>query len=256
MTRVHAIWSVAESPRNKPIEVVDRNAETDAPMGVPPKQITAIIEAMSQSIRHNLLIEASEPMLQPTHSRLELFRLGCRAAGLREYPDKAIVPGFAAADARFATLPRPLATWEDEVSFWISYYGEVLATLGQSASNDQLRTLAKALASHQAVGVSPSLPPMIQAVRRRGGRAVLVADWYASFRQTLINSGLLGLFPEVYLAGQKGVYLEDQEGVLSMLRTLGLQPETVTFLGSPRSAMTEVGIACWDGDRAGELVFS
>jgi hypothetical protein len=199
---------------------------------------------MSDIAPQNLLIEACEPLLQPTCSRFELFRLGCRAAGLREYPDKALLPAFIAADARFGMLPRPLARWEDEVTFWVSYYGEVLATLGMQASIEQSRTLIKTVVAHSRVAVDPSLPPVMQQVRRSGGRAVLVADWYASFKQTLINSGLLALFPEVFLAGQQGVYLDDQTGVIAMMRTLGLRPEATLFVGAPRAAMAEIGMRC------------
>jgi phosphoglycolate phosphatase-like HAD superfamily hydrolase len=203
---------------------------------------------MSDLAPCNLLIEACEPLLQPTGSRFEAFRLGCRAAGVREYPDKALMPGFIAADTRFATLPRPLPKWEDEISFWVSYYGEVLATLGLQASIEQLRTLNKTVMAQNRIAVDPVLPPVMQQVRRAGGRAVLVADWYASFKQTLINSGLLALFPEVFLAGQQGVYLDDQTGVIAMMRTLGLRPETTVFVGASRAAMVEIGMRCVPGE--------
>jgi hypothetical protein len=201
----------------------------------------------------NLLIEACEPLLQPVSSRFELFRLGCRAAGLREFPDKALMPGFIAADTRFAMLPRPLATWEDEVGFWMGYYGEVLATLGQQATAEQFRTLIKTIVAQTRLAVDPALPPLMTQVRRAGGRAVLVADWYASFKQTLINSGLLALFPEVFLAGQQGIDLDDQSGVIAMLRTLGLRPETTVLIGAHRAAMREVGLRCLPGERLDQL---
>ncbi|MBC7541311.1 MAG: hypothetical protein H7338_01125 [Candidatus Sericytochromatia bacterium] len=208
---------------------------------------------MSVAAPRHLLIEACEPLLQPARSRCDLFRQGCRTAGLRDYPDKAMMPGFLAADARFGGLPRPLPTRDDEIGFWTGYYGEVLATMGQTIAPDGLRKLVLGLLSHQSVVIAPVLPPRIDAVRRAGGRVILVADWYASFRQTLINSGLLGLFPEIFLAGQQGVYLEDQNGVMVMLRTLGLRPETSVFLGAPRAAMAEVGLVCYTSEQLDDL---
>lgn len=197
---------------------------------------------MSPTAVQHLLVEACEPQLNPVTNRFELFAQGCRAVGLRSYPVKAIIPAFAGADGQFATLPRPLATWEDEIAFWSGYFSSVLSALGQKATPQQLRGLVKYVTGQQRVDVNPTLPARVQQVRRQGGRVVLVADWYASFRQTLINSGLLGLFPEVFLAGQQGIYLEEQDGILAMLHHLGLRPAEVAFLGTPRMALADVGV--------------
>ena len=45
--------------------------------------------AMSVVAIQHLMIEACEPLLQPTRNRCELFRQGCRSVGLRDFPDKA-----------------------------------------------------------------------------------------------------------------------------------------------------------------------
>ena len=212
--------------------------------------------AMSVVAIQHLMVEACEPLLQPTRSRCELFRQSCQSVGLRDFPDKAVMSGFMTADARFGGLPRPLATWNDEISFWTSYYGEVLASLGQSPPLALLQRLVQSLVTRQSVAVHPALPGIVGRVGKSGGRVILVADWYVSFRQTLINSGLLGLFPEIFLAGQQGIFLEDQSGLLVMLRTLGLRAETVTFLGVPRAALSELGITCCSGDHLESLPFT
>lgn len=212
-----------------------------------------ILGLMSRTAIQHLLVEACEPQLNPATNRFELFAQGCRAAGLRAYPVKAIVPAFTGADGHYATLPKPLVSWEDEIGFWSGYFGSVLSALGQPATPHQLRELVKYVIGQQRVEISPELPALMQQIRRQGGRVVLVADWYASFRQTLINSGLLGLFPEVFLAGQQGVYLEEQDGILTMLRVLGLQPAEVAFLGTPRVALAEVGVTTFAAMPAAEL---